>query len=81
MFACVIAVFEFAFLRRRLAVDENESLLHDMWEDLKFAVDWRSGDTKPIKPNDLASSSRLGSRLGSRFSKQISHSRELQKST
>ena len=103
IFACVIAIFEFAFLRRKLAVDENvshtiihqflkrwvgwapptlkkageicrkekekkmllpkipwhnifelvkkwkawwfflsqASLLHEMWEDLRFAVDWR----------------------------------------
>ena len=74
--ACVIAVFEFAFLRRKLAVDENvcpsvhpllnpacqASLLHEMWEDLKFAIDWRSGDTKPIKPENIGSSSRMGSR-------------------
>merc|ERR1719259_1026522 len=56
----VIAVFEFSWKRRKLAVDENESLLHEMWEDLKFAVDWRAGDTKPIKPG--SSASRIGSR-------------------
>ena len=31
-----------------------------MWQDLKFAVDWRAGDTKPIKPG--SSASRIGSR-------------------
>ena len=31
-----------------------------MWADFKFAVDWRAGDTKPIKPG--SSASRLGSR-------------------
>ena len=38
----------------------QESLLHEMWQDFKFAVDWRAGDTKPIKPG--SSASRLGSR-------------------
>lgn len=56
----IIAVFEFSWKRRKLAVDENESLLHEMWEDFKFAVDWRAGDTKPIKPGSAAS--RMGSR-------------------
>ena len=36
----------------------QESLLHEMWQDLKFAVDWRAGDTKPIKPG--SSASRIG---------------------
>ena len=31
-----------------------------MWEDFKFAVNWRAGDTKPIKPGSAAS--RMGSR-------------------
>ena len=30
-----------------------------MWEEFKFAVNWRAGDTKPIKSG---STSRLGSR-------------------
>lgn len=30
-----------------------------MWEELKFAVNWRAGDTKPIK---TGSQSRVGSR-------------------
>ena len=30
-----------------------------MWEEFKFAVNWRAGDTKPIK---TGSTSRLGSR-------------------
>jgi hypothetical protein len=34
-----------------------------MWVDLKFAVDPRSGDTKPIKPELIGSSSRMGSRF------------------
>ena len=27
----------------------QESLLHEMWEEFKFAINWRAGDTKPIK--------------------------------
>jgi len=74
IFACVIAIFEFAFLRRKLAVDENASLLHEMWEDLRFAVDWRSGDTKPIKPELVGSSSRLGSRsILSKSNDELNH--------
>merc|ERR1712142_1038128 len=55
----IIAIFEFAWKRRKLAVDENESLLHEMWEEFKFAVNWRAGDTKPIK---TGSQSRVWSR-------------------
>ena len=41
--------------------DFQESLLHEMWQDLKFAVNWKAGDTKPIvKPG--SSASRIGSR-------------------
>ena len=36
----------------------QESLLHEMWEELKFAVDWSAGDTKPIKPDSRRSASR-----------------------
>ena len=78
LISIIVAIFEFAWKRRKLAVDENvsefikifvnrylknigqESLLHEMWADFKFAVDWRAGDTKPIKPG--SSASRLGSR-------------------
>eukprot|EP00090_Calanus_glacialis_P018188 TRINITY_DN28216_c0_g1_i1.p1 TRINITY_DN28216_c0_g1~~TRINITY_DN28216_c0_g1_i1.p1 ORF type:complete len:919 (-),score=157.38 TRINITY_DN28216_c0_g1_i1:468-3224(-) len=58
-FSIIIAIFEFAWKRRKLAVDENESLMHEMWEEFKFAVNWRAGDTKPIK---TGSQSRVGSR-------------------
>ena len=33
--------------------------MHAMWEEFKFAVNWRAGDTKPIK---TGSTSRVGSR-------------------
>ena len=33
--------------------------MHEMWEEFKFAVNWRAGDTKPIK---TGSQSRVGSR-------------------
>ena len=33
--------------------------MHEMWEEFKFAINWRAGDTKPIK---TGSQSRLGSR-------------------
>jgi len=45
----IIAIFEFTWKRRKLAVDENESVWAEMWEELKFAVNFRAGDTKPIK--------------------------------
>ena len=37
----------------------QESLMHEMWEEFKFAVNWSAGDTKPIK---TGSQSRVGSR-------------------
>ncbi|XP_023349086.1 glutamate receptor ionotropic, kainate 2 isoform X2 [Eurytemora carolleeae] len=45
----IIAIFEFTWKQRKLAVDENESVWAEMWEELKFAVNFRAGDTKPIK--------------------------------
>ena len=29
--------------------DSQESLLWEMWKELKFAVNWNAGDTKPIR--------------------------------
>lgn len=47
--ALIIAVFEFVWKRRKILVDGNESLLWEMWKELKFAVNWNAGDTKPIR--------------------------------
>jgi len=54
----IIAIFEFAWKQRKLAVDDNESLWADMWEELKFAVDFRAGDTKPIKKESSRANSK-----------------------
>merc|ERR1719341_465990 len=54
----IIAVFEFTWRQRKLAVDENESVWAEMWEELKFAVDFRAGDTKPIKKESSRAASK-----------------------
>jgi hypothetical protein len=41
----------------------QESLLGEMWSELKFAVNWRAGDTKPIKQGRAGSRSRSRSML------------------
>ena len=30
-------------------LDLQESLMHNMWQDFKFAVNFRAGDTKPVE--------------------------------
>jgi len=54
----IIAVFEFTWKQRKLAVDENESVWAEMWEELKFAVNFRAGDTKPIKKESSRAASK-----------------------
>jgi len=54
----IIAIFEFTWKRRKLAVDENESVWAEMWEELKFAVNFRAGDTKPIKKESSRAASK-----------------------
>jgi len=61
--AIIIAVGEFAWKRRKLLVDQNESLLLEMWNELKFAVNWNAGDTKPIRQGRNSSRSRSRSML------------------
>jgi len=47
--ACFVACCEFIWKRRRSAVDENESVFDDMWQEFKFAVSPEMLDVKPIK--------------------------------
>jgi len=56
--AIIIAIFEFIWKQRKLAVDENESVWAEMWEELKFAVNFRAGDTKPIKSGSSRAASK-----------------------
>ncbi|CAG0882501.1 unnamed protein product [Cyprideis torosa] len=46
--ACLIAVCEFIWKSRKLAIDEKDSLFSEMAKELKFAVQC-SGSTKPVK--------------------------------
>lgn len=68
----IIAVIEFIWKQRKLAVDENESVWAEMWEEFKFAVDFRAGDTKPIKK--LGSSRAASKSLLSKLSKSNAES-------
>merc|ERR1711915_565044 len=45
--ASMIAVCEFTWRRRKLAVDEDASVTAEMWEEFKFAINPFAGDTKP----------------------------------
>merc|ERR1711874_636272 len=45
-FAAIIAVCEFTWRKRKLAVDENTSIWLEMLEALKFAINPFAGDTK-----------------------------------
>jgi len=45
--ASIIAVCEFTWRRRKLAVDEDASVMAEMWQEFKFAVNPFAGDTKP----------------------------------
>jgi len=58
-----IAVLEFIWKQRKLAVDENESVWAEMWEEFKFAVNFRAGDTKPIRKMSASRSKSLLSKL------------------
>ena len=44
-----------------MKVSAQESLLSEMWKELKFAVNWNAGDTKPIRQG--RNSSRLISNI------------------
>merc|ERR1712080_200924 len=62
--ACFVACCEFIWKRRRSAVDDNESVFDDMWQEFKFAVSPEMLDVKPIKKegSSKAASSQLLSR-------------------
>ena len=49
IFACVIAIFEFAFLRRKLAVDENVSDTI-IYQFLKRCIGWSGCSFNPRPP-------------------------------
>jgi len=62
-FACLIAICEFTWRKRKLAVDENTSIWLEMLEALKFAINPLAGDTKA---NPLATESQANSRASSK---------------
>jgi len=62
-FACLIAICEFTWRKRKLAVDENTSIWLEMLEALKFAINPFAGDTKA---NPLATESQANSRASSK---------------
>merc|ERR1719481_1388814 len=63
LIAGMIAICEFVWRRRKLAVDENASVMAEMWEEFKFAINPFAGDAKP-NPNcsDSQSASRSSSK-------------------
>jgi len=63
LLAAMVAVCEFAWRKRKLAVDENTSVTHEMWEELKFAINPFAGDTKP---NPMICDSQAASRASSK---------------
>merc|ERR1719225_995101 len=62
-FAAIIAICEFTWRKRKLAVDENTSIWLEMLEALKFAINPFAGDTKE---NPLACESQVNSRASSK---------------
>eukprot|EP00092_Neocalanus_flemingeri_P008205 GFUD01008847.1.p1 GENE.GFUD01008847.1~~GFUD01008847.1.p1 ORF type:complete len:922 (+),score=198.85 GFUD01008847.1:309-3074(+) len=61
--ATMIAICEFTWRKRKLAVDENTSVWLEMWEELKFAINPFAGDTKA---NPMACDSQSASRASSK---------------
>merc|ERR1719431_916962 len=61
--ASMIAVCEFTWRRRKLAVDDEASVFAEMWEEFKFAINPFAGDTKP---NPNSASSQAASRASSK---------------
>jgi len=61
--AAIIAICEFTWRKRKLAVDENTSVWREMWEELKFAINPFAGDTKP---NPMECDSQVASRASSK---------------
>ena len=45
--------------------DPNQSLMQEMWKALKFALDLRAGDSKPVPGREPKGSSSSGSKTGS----------------
>lgn len=62
-FAAIIAICEFTWRKRKLAVDENTSIWLEMFEALKFAINPFAGDTKA---NPLSCESQVNSRASSK---------------
>jgi len=54
--SCIIAVGEFMWNARQTIKDPEGSALQDFWKELKFAVDFRAGDSKPVKNDGPGSS-------------------------
>jgi len=63
LLAAIIAVCEFTWRKRKLAVDENTSVVQEMWEELKFAINPFAGDTKA---NPMKCDSQTASRASSK---------------
>merc|ERR1719481_633644 len=61
--AAIIAICEFTWRKRKLAVDENTSVWREMWGELKFAINPFAGDTKP---NPMECDSQVASRASSK---------------
>jgi len=61
--AAMVAICEFTWRKRKLAVDETTSVWHEMWEELKFAVNPFAGDTKA---NPMVCDSQAASRASSK---------------
>jgi len=64
-FAAIIAICEFTWRKRKLAVDENTSIWLEMLEALKFAINPFAGDTK-ANPLSCESQDNLNSRASSK---------------
>merc|ERR1711860_482570 len=57
--SCFIAIAEFVWKKRILLEDENQSILDEMWKDMKFAINPWESDTKPISPSQMGSKANL----------------------
>jgi len=74
--AAMVAICEFTWRKRKLAVDENTSVTHEMWEELKFAINPFAGDTKP---NPMQCDSQSASRASSKAMLSKSNAESLHK--
>ncbi|CAG0878614.1 unnamed protein product [Darwinula stevensoni] len=68
--ACIIAVCEFVWKSRKLAIEERASLCQEMAKELKFALKCR-GDTKPVRKQGGMDGDAILSPLSSGYSTQF----------